>query len=364
MLYCIKCKAELPPGALFCPACGKKQVSERKHRKRSNGTGCISKLSGNRAKPWAARKNDVYIGTYATRFEAQQALGRLTDVDINAKFNMTFSQIYKVWLPEHKREIGEKAQEGYVWAYTHCQALYEKKYRSLRASDFQRVIIDMEEKGLSKSSCEKVIHLFGQLSAWAIREDIIQKDYSRFVNTVAKQKTEGIVLKAGTVKAIQKSANKAADIVLILLATGCRPNELFNAKTINCHDTYFIGGSKTESGRNRIIAVAPIGQRAYRKILTSALAKGAQNLIDGYSGNKSYENFVKREFKSLVEEVGESFSPYDCRHTFATQAKRSGVDPQKLRRMLGHASLQTTDKYYTHMDAEDILSEITLVNIG
>ena len=364
MPNCIKCNAELPAGALFCPACGKKQTAERKHRKRANGTGCISKLSGSRAKPWAARKNDVYIGTYATRAEAQRALERLVDVDVNAKFNLTFSQIYELWMPEHKREIGEKAKEGYEWAYTHCQTLYDRKYRTLRASDFQKVIIDMEEKGMSKSSCEKIMHLFGQLSAWAMREDVIHKDYSRYVSTVAKQKTEGIVLKPKTVKAIQSSKNKAADIVLVLLATGCRPNELFNALTANCHDTYFIGGSKTESGRNRVIAVAPIGQRAYRKILTAARAKGAKDLIEGYSGNKSYGNFYKREFKELVEEVGEAFTPYDCRHTFATQAKRSGVDPQKLRRMLGHASLQTTDKYYTHMEAEDILSEISLVNIG
>ena len=360
----IKCGAELPPGALFCPICGRKQVTERKYRKRANGSGTITKLSGNRAKPWAARKSDILIGTYATRAEAQRALDRLVDVDVNAKFNMTFAQIYAAWLPEHQREIGEKAKEGYEWAYTHCQQLYDRKYRTLRASDFQRVIIDLEEKGMAKSSCEKVMHLFGQLSAWAMREDVIHKDYSKYVNTVAKQKTEGIVLKKETIKGIQKSKNKAADIVLILLATGCRPNELFNALTANCHDTYFIGGSKTESGRNRVIAVAPIGQRSYRKIVTAARAKGVEKLIDGYSGNKSYGNFVKREFKDLVEEVGEAFSPYDCRHTFATQAKRSGVDPQKLRRMLGHASLQTTDKYYTHMEAEDILSEISLVNIG
>lgn len=366
MLNCIntKCGAELPPGALFCPICGRKQVTERKYRKRANGSGTITKLSGNRAKPWAARKNDVFIGTYTTRVEAQRALERLVDVDVNAKFNMTFSQIYAAWLPEHQREIGEKAKEGYEWAYTHCQQLYDRKYRTLRTSDFQRVIIELEEKGMAKSSCEKVMHLFGQLSAWAMREDVIHKDYSKFVNTVAKQKTEGIVLKKETIKAIQKSTNKAADIVLILLATGCRPNELFNALTDNCHETYFIGGSKTDSGRNRVIAVAPIGQRSYKKILTAARAKGAEKLIDGYSGNKSYTNFAKREFKDLVEEAGEAFTPYDCRHTFATQAKRSGVDPQKLRRMLGHASLQTTDKYYTHMDTEDIVSEISLVKIG
>lgn len=364
-MICVKCKKEIPDGSLFCNLCGKKQTAEkRKHKKRANGTGTISKLSGNRAKPWLARKNGVSIGTFSTRGEAQRALERLVDIDVTTKFNMTFSQVYEAWLPEHEREITEKGKEGYKSAYKHCADLHEKKYRSLRTSDFQMVIINMERKGLSKSTCEKVLQLFGQMSAWAMREDVIHKDYSRYVNTVAQQKSKGIVLKDTTIQKIQKSKNKAADIVLILLATGCRPNELFNALVADCHEDYFIGGSKTDAGRNRVIAVAPIGQAAYKKILTKAKEKGAVYLIDGYDGNKSSRNFAKREFKELVQEVGEVFTPYDCRHTFATQAKRSGVDPQILRRMLGHASLTTTDQYYTHLDTGDILSQIKSVKLG
>ena len=62
MANCIKCKAELPDGAVFCHLCGKRQAQEpRKYKKRGNGTGCISKLPGNRKKPWRARKNDVQV---------------------------------------------------------------------------------------------------------------------------------------------------------------------------------------------------------------------------------------------------------------------------------------------------------------
>lgn len=363
-MECIKCKKSIPNDALFCQHCGKRQIPEpRKHKKRANGTGTISKLSGNRSKPWCARKNDIFIGTFKTRTEAQRALEKLTDIDVNEKYNMTFAGVYEKWLPEHEREITEEAKSTYEWAYKYCENLHGRKYRSLRTSDFQEVIICMERKGLSKSSCEKVMQLFGQLSSWAMREDIIQKDYSRFVGTVATQKSEGIVLSRSTIRAIQKSENVAADIILILLGTGCRPNELFNALTVNCHDSYFVGGSKTQAGRGRVIAVAKFGQRSYQKLLTAAKARGASRLIDGYNGNKEYRNFAKREFKQLVEEVGQQFTPYDCRHTFATLAKRSGVDPQTLRRMLGHASLQTTDKYYTHLDTEDILQEVQRLKV-
>lgn len=364
-MECIKCKKEIPDGSVFCNHCGKRQTPEpRKHKKRANGTGQIYKLSGNRAKPWAARKAGEFIGTYATRTEAQKALDRLTDVEITDKFNLTFSEIYERWMPEHEREITKSAKDNYTAAYKYCESLYSRKFRSLRASDFQKIIIGMEEKGLSKSSCEKVMQLFGQLSAWAMREDIIIKDYSKFVSTVAKQKSEGIVLSANTIKKIQGSSCVAADVVLLLLATGCRPGELFGAKTVDCYDTYFIGGSKTEAGKNRIIAVSELGRAAYKQILDEAIAKNSPSLMGGYKGNKVYANFAKRDFKDLLREIGEDFTPYDCRHTFATQAKRSGVDPQTLRRMLGHASLHTTDKYYTHLDIDDILQGIEQMRFG
>ena len=83
-MECVKCKKEIEDDSVFCRFCGKKQISERKHKKRANGTGNVTKLSGKRAKPWIARKNGVYIGSYATRGEAQKALDRLTDADVKA----------------------------------------------------------------------------------------------------------------------------------------------------------------------------------------------------------------------------------------------------------------------------------------
>lgn len=362
-MICIKCKADLPEGAAFCPACGKKQApQERKHRRRANGTGSVTKLPGRREKPWAARKKGVLIGTYKTYSAASQALDKVADLDITEKYNLTFKQVYDLWLPEHSRTIGESGKSSYKTAFKHSEHLHNKTFRKLRTSDFQAVIIEMEEKDMSKSSCEKVLQLFGQLSDWAIREGITQTNYARFCTIVAQQKSKGNVFTAEDIKAIEQSKHIAAPIALILLATGCRPNELFSVPVSNCSDRYFIGGSKTDAGKNRVIAVSSVGLAAYQELLRKA--KGQRLLIDGYQGNKTYANFAKREFKELMAEIGlQGFTPYDCRHTFITQATKSGVDPQVLRRMVGHADLSTTDKYYTHLGLEDVLEGINAVDL-
>ena len=62
--------------------------------------------------------------------------------------------------------------------------------------------------------------------------------------------------------------------------------------------------------------------------------------------------YIVKEYRSQFQVV----LIFIIADTFTTQAVRAGIDPQTLKRMLGHADLSTTDKYYTHLDLNDILS--------
>lgn len=364
-MVCIKCQKAIPEDGLYCPYCGKKQQAQkRKKKKRVNGSGSVCRKPGNRAKPWEAQKAGVYIGAYATKYEAEQALLRLADLPISETLNLTFEQVYQKWFPEHSRTITAKGVEGYATAYKHCQSLYPRIFRKLRTSDFQGIIMEMEEKGLSNASCAKVLQLFGQLSAWAIREEICHTDYSRFVQLTPQQKTEKRVFSAEQIAALQSSALPAAKIALLLIATGCRPNELFSVPLANCYGSYFISGSKTEAGRNRIIPVSALGLPAYQSLLASATQNGCARLIDAYAGNHTYSNFAKRDWKELMASLCiEGMTPYNCRHTFATLAVKSGVKPEILQRILGHSDYNTTATIYTHLDIAAILEESKKVTV-
>lgn len=363
MANCIKCKRELPEGALYCPYCGKKQErSPRKHKKRANGTGNISVLSGNRAKKYMARRNGEIIGTYATYVEAQKALDRLTDVDVNSKYNMTFAQVYAAWAPEHAREM-QSGMGNYSASYKKCPELHERKFRSLRKSDYMAVIIRLEQAGKSKSTCEKMLQLFGQLSKWAMDEGIVQQNHAQNVKTTAQQLSTKQPFTTAEIQRIATSELPAAQIALILIGTGCRPNELFRAPLSRCFPEYFISGSKTDAGKDRVIAVSPIGLDAYEQLRQSAIRSGGARLIDGYGGNRNAANFTKRDFKALMAEIGvEGMTPYNCRHTFVTMAVKSKVPAAILKRMVGHADISTTDKNYTHLDASDILEAARTVD--
>lgn len=234
--------------------------------------------------------------------------------------------------------------------------LYRNIHCNLRTSDFQAVIMELEAAGKAKSTCEKVVQLFSQLSKWAIREGIASTNYAQFVSVKAKQKKTRTPFTVEQVRAIGAAKHPAALVAVLLLATGCRPNELFSVKLEDCHDGYFISGSKTEAGRNRVIPVSPFGLDTYRRLVAAAAAAGGKKLIDGYPGNRSAANYAKRDWKELMDEVGiAGMTPYNCRHTYATMAVQAGVKPEILQKILGHADYSTTVDVYTHMNLAEIL---------
>jgi integrase len=364
-MECVKCRKPLQEDFIWCPYCGKKQVVEKKHRKRANNTGTIYKREGNLEKPWIAKKSNIYIGAYKTRTEAQKALERITDVDVTEKYNMTFSQVYERWEAIHSREISDKMLKNYRLAYSQCPQLHDMMMRKILRSDYQAAIILLEAKGMSKSTCQKLRVLLGQLARWAMDEGITLTNPAQELTTVAKQKSEREVFTEKEIEAIRKAKSPAADIALILISCGCRPGELFSVPLVNCREDHFIGGSKTEAGKNRVIPIGLDGIAAYRKIRAKAIEDGEDLLIGGYSGaNKTAANFTKRDWRDLMEEVKiEGMTPYNCRHTFSTLAVKAGVSPAKLARMMGHTDIKTADKHYTHLDPEDILQEISKVKM-
>lgn len=368
-MKCVKCAAELPDGAKFCHLCGKKQQPDpRKRRKRSNGTGTISKLSGKRSKPYLARLRNISIGTYATVQEAEKALNRLTDRIVEVNFNLTFSEVYEAWKPTHTALLKSRAiergaevdktsgMEGYASAYKNCAELHDKKFRALRIGDLQSVVDRVRDEGKSKSVADKIKQLYGQLYKWAVGECIVQSNLAPSVLVVAEKKKPKEVFSSAEIEKLKKSDNPAAQIALILLGCGGRINELFSALTDRCSATHFTGGSKSVAGIDRVIPVSPPGADAYRALLTVAMEKKCKYLIDAYTGNRNPGNYRKRDYYPMLSALGiPKKQPRCTRRTYATNAVQNGVRPEDLTKILGHSDYSTTIKYYDHPDTEQLV---------
>lgn len=377
-MKCTKCNSELPDTAIYCMNCGKKLISEpRKRKKRTNGAGSISKLSGKRAKPYLARINGISIGTFKTVAEAEKELARLTDHQIEDNFNLTFAEVYNRWRPEHEKVLYAKAvlrgvqdgktsgMEGYASAYKNCTELHDKVFRSIHRTDLQAVIDRIRDSGRSAAVAEKVKQLFGQLYKYAISEHICLSNLAPSVVIISGKKKPKKTFTAEEIRKLEKSTNPAAQIALLLIATGGRINEVFSVATSDCYDEYFIGGNKTSAGMERIIPVAPVGISAYKSLLSIAREKKLRRLIDAYEGNHNSANYRKRDYYPLLDELGISRekTPHCSRHTYTTLAVSAGVKPEDLTKMLGHTGYSTTIENYDNPDADRLVRAASKIKV-
>lgn len=354
-MECAKCKATLPNGALYCPMCGKKQISEkRKALKRANRTGTVYKLQGRRKRPWVAAKNKVIIGYYERKTDALEALEHLSGKDLSERYNMTFSEVFQGWREEHYKTITKSGIASYNIAFKVFAPLHNRKFRDLRTADFQAEID--KHIGKSYSTLSKHKQLITQMYQWAIREEICTTNFAKFVQLPENKKKEKEIFSDEEIKKLEEDGSEAARIVLMLLATGMRIGELFSLPLKDYHGTYVVGGSKTEAGRNRIIPIRPEGRAHFEYF--SRQADGSL-LLSGYTGQKVYTNYRKRDYYPLLDKLGiKRKTPHATRHTYTSRAVKEGMPPEILQKILGHADYSTTANVYTHIDIETLVKSV------
>jgi hypothetical protein len=140
-LNCKKCGGDLPPGALFCPYCGKAVSPQPKQKKkRGNGTGSVYKTEngnymaivtlGYYIDDGGKRHRRTRSKVFTKKSDAVNALAKLkTDERKEQKKQITFKQLYDLWLPTHK--AGLSTIGCYTAAIKHFQIFIICVYQKL-----------------------------------------------------------------------------------------------------------------------------------------------------------------------------------------------------------------------------------------
>lgn len=351
-MQCRKCHAGIPDESKYCLYCGAKQEPDkRKALKRANRTGTVYKLQGRRRRPWAAAKGQTVIGYYETKTAALEALNRLAGRSLDERYNMTFSEVFAAWKEEHYRDISSSGITSYNRAYDVFAPLHNRKFRELKTADFQAVIDKYMHQ--SHSTVSKHKQLITQMSEWAKREELITTNFAAYVKLPEKVRKEKEIFSDDDIAKLEADGSETARIILILIYTGMRIGELFALPLEDYHETYVIGGEKTAAGRNRIIPIRSERRGYFRYFADNA---DGPLLLSGYTGDRVAANFRRRNYYPLLDRLGiERKTPHATRHTYASRARKAGMPPEILQKILGHADYSTTANIYVHTDIEALV---------
>ena len=260
----------------------------------------------------------------------------------------TFAEVYAEFYQEKfasGKTFSKSTKDFYRAAYKHCQSLYDLSFSALRTPDLQQIV---DGCGLRHAGQEMVLNLLKQMYKYAIKNEIVDRDYSQHVSIKTPDDDEHGVPFTDTDLATlwQHRDDPTVEMLLIMCYSGFRITA-YKTMEVSLEERYFRGGVKTTSGKNRIV---PIHSAIYDLVRARLDRDGC--LL------KSTTTF-RREMKSTLAALGiVDHTPHDCRHTFSYLCEKFGVKENDRKRMLGHAFRDITNKTYGHRDLESLRVEI------
>lgn len=372
-MKCRKCLKPLPVDARFCPACGAKQDVRQKTKSRGNGTGTVFKrgssyiatvtLGYTRDEPGRLRRKTRSKSGFKTKKEALEYLPKLFEAPPEKPKQVTFKELYELWFPTHR--AGDSTLGNYSAAVKYFSPIFEENISEITVDDLQDCIDDCPR---GKRTRENMRAAAGLMYKYAIPRRLVLDSINMAAYLVVSGESgrkEGLPLDALEKIRAAVGTVPGADIVLCHCYLGFRPGELISLTAADYDSTHkaFIGGSKTDAGRNRIVTVSPKILPIVERLVAAAPSGAVFCKADGTPLSLAAYRAL---FYSVLDAAGienptetrdgvqyRTYTPHSCRHTFATLMKRvPGADKDKLE-LIGHTSTEML-RHYQDVDFTDL----------
>ncbi len=368
-----------------------------------NGYGSVTKLSGNRRKPYLARitlgwsldeqtgkakQNRVPLGTFKTKKEALQALAEYSanPYEIQGN-NLILIELYQKWTDSYFPTLESPSSVRTInSAWKYCHAIYNMRVKDIRARHIKGIMEDgfiISDRGkdagkkvmASPNTKARIKSLFNLMLDYAVEYELVDKNYARtfdLSSDIVKEKSDStrdhIAFTDKEMKALWDNVDRLrfVDWILIQCYMGWRPQELaiLRIEDVNLEGQYITGGMKTDSGKNRIVPIHPRIKGLISKNYSEAITLGSKYLLNDPKSPKggmsiTYDKYAGR-FDKIISSLNlrKDHRPHDPRKTFVTMAKKAGVDEYVIKRIIGHRITDLTEGTYTERDLEWLKREI------
>ena len=255
---------------------------------------------------------------------------------------------------------------------TYCQVdeLSTENIRSvvtLRA--IRAWLASLVQQGKSRSTISRRTASIRSFTAWAYRRGYLDSDPGLLVTSArGDQKLPQVQTPSDTAELLSYAATRAREenspaairdwaILETIYATGIRVSEVCSLDTTSIDQQGMTLRVIGKGNKERVVPFTRACLSALQAWLSHgrpslAIPEAGRALFVGDKGRRIDPRVIRAMIHRMCAQAGvRDLAPHALRHTAATHILAGGADLRAVQEMLGHSSLQTTQRY-THVDAQ------------
>jgi integrase/recombinase XerC len=244
----------------------------------------------------------------------------------------------------------------------------DKQVDKIIPLDIRSFIIYLSEKGEKKTTIARKLSSLRSFFKYLIRVGIVKNNPAEIIplpkldKPLPKFLTEKQVENLLEEKEEKRNFTKIRDeaILELLYATGMRISELIN---ITLEDIDFKREQIRLKGKGKKERIVLYGKFAQHKLSLYMKERNKINIKNNYLflnrlGGKITPRYIQKMLKKYlaISNIDSHITPHSLRHSFATHLLSRGADLRTIQELLGHSSLNTTQRY-THLNLKQIIDE-------
>lgn len=255
---------------------------------------------------------------------------------------------------------------------TYCQVdeLSTENIRSvvtLRA--IRAWLASLVQQGKSRSTISRRTASIRSFTAWAYRRGYLDSDPGLLVTSArGDQKLPQVQTLSDTAELLSYAATRTREenspaairdwaILETIYATGIRVSEVCSLDTTSIDQQGMTLRVIGKGNKERVVPFTRACLSALQAWLSHgrpslAIPEAGRALFVGDKGRRIDPRVIRAMIHRMCAQAGvRDLAPHALRHTAATHILAGGADLRAVQEMLGHSSLQTTQRY-THVDAQ------------
>jgi integrase len=232
----------------------------------------------------------------------------------------------------------------------------------IRRADVARYIQARKKDGVGGSTINRELDVLSaafnyvrDVLEWQVRNPTTRmslKESQGRLRYITREEAERLIQEAS--KEARKSPH-LADFIRLALNTGCRKNELLKLSW-DCVD--FKAGQirleQTKSGKRRFVPLSAVAREALENRAKFRAEHCPESPWVFSHMNGERVQFMQNGFESACERAGiRDFHVHDMRHTCASWLASAGVPLIEVKELLGHGSIDMTERY-AHLSPDNL----------